>query len=510
MEEMVLLHLHPTLEMLAQELRETGIVCRVDAAAADRKFQGVSLFPEENLRQELLYIVRPEDAEDFPGAPYCCVSAAETAQLVCPGQSEWALLQRLLGIFSRLRSWEQRLDALVYRNARLQELCDAGAEILGNPVYVHDDWFVVIAMSQELPKVMPPEFILSSSKAFVPEAIVEDFKYDTDYLETYAYRTAQYWPPNGKVSGCLYVNLWNGEVYQGRLLVVEHHRSFRPADYMVAEYLTQRCALILQRQRLGKERSYRGMDDVMFALLKEGKTDPAEENQLLQLLGWDRNDKFTCIRIQSQQTGQTLLMEHMLHSDLFRSFPGSYILYEGTRQCVILNLTKVPTTLPWLRHTLAPLCRDYCRYAGISSPVRGIRELPMAAYQADVALGQAFRLQNERWVIPFSDCALDHIFSHVDSPLSLHQLAAPELLLLRDQDKENGTQYFETLRTYLLLERDIPRASEKLIIHRTTLLYRLKKIQSLIQVDLEDPWQRLYLMLSLWILQQEPKRNPDR
>ena len=110
------------------------------------------------------------------------------------------------------------------------------------------------------------------------------------------------------------------------------------------------------------------------------------------------------------------------------------------------------------------------------------------------------------WVIPFSACALDHIFSHVDSPLSLHQLAAPELLLLRDQDKENGTQYFETLRTYLLLERDIPRASEKLIIHRTTLLYRLKKIQELIQLDLEDPWQRLYLNLSLWILEQERKK----
>ena len=67
-------------------------------------------------------------------------------------------------------------------------------------------------------------------------------------------------------------------------------------------------------------------------------------------------------------------------------------------------------------------------------------------------------------------------------------------------DQENGTQYFQTLREYLLNERDIPKTSEKLIIHRTTLLYRLKKIQSLVSVNLEDPWQRLYLMLSLWIL----------
>ena len=70
-----------------------------------------------------------------------------------------------------------------------------------------------------------------------------------------------------------------------------------------------------------------------------------------------------------------------------------------------------------------------------------------------------------------------------------------------------GTQYFETLRAYLLNERDIPKTAETLIIHRTTLLYRLKKIKSLLNVDLEDPWKRLYLTLSLWILEKENARK---
>lgn len=72
-------------------------------------------------------------------------------------------------------------------------------------------------------------------------------------------------------------------------------------------------------------------------------------------------------------------------------------------------------------------------------------------------------------------------------------------------DREKGTQYFETLRTYLLNERDIPKTSQALIIHRTTLLYRLKKIQPLLDVSLDDPWQRLYLLLSLWIMKKQDK-----
>ena len=89
------------------------------------------------------------------------------------------------------------------------------------------------------------------------------------------------------------------------------------------------------------------------------------------------------------------------------------------------------------------------------------------------------------------------------APLTPRHLVSPELLDLKVFDQENRTPYFETLRQYLLLERDVPKTSEKLIVHRTTLLYRLKKIQSLMNLDLEDPWKRLYLMLSLWILEQE-------
>jgi DNA-binding PucR family transcriptional regulator len=89
------------------------------------------------------------------------------------------------------------------------------------------------------------------------------------------------------------------------------------------------------------------------------------------------------------------------------------------------------------------------------------------------------------------------------SPLLARHLVCPELTVLMAYDQKNRTPFFETLRQYLLMERDIPKTSEALIIHRTTLLYRLKKIQSLVHLNLEDPWTRLQLMLSLWILEKE-------
>ncbi len=70
-----------------------------------------------------------------------------------------------------------------------------------------------------------------------------------------------------------------------------------------------------------------------------------------------------------------------------------------------------------------------------------------------------------------------------------------------EYDREKNTQYFPTLRAFLLNERDISRTSKAMIIHRTTLVYRLKKIQSMTSINLDDPEERLYLLLSLRLLE---------
>ena len=49
----------------------------------------------------------------------------------------------------------------------------------------------------------------------------------------------------------------------------------------------------------------------------------------------------------------------------------------------------------------------------------------------------------------------------------------------------------------------IARTSQALIIHRTTLLYRLRKLQTLAPIDLDDPGGRLQLLISLWILDHQ-------
>lgn len=502
------LRLLPTMPMLAESLAQAGWDCEMMLSDKNQSYRGVRLYhSQQTLQKDVLYLLRPTE-RDFPVDEYSYLSAGDhpgkANHLRCPQRPDEQILDQLLEIFSQFQSWEDAVDLLLYRNASLQELCELGARLLDNPVCIHDDWFVMMATTPEFAQIMEPEYLMSSAKGFVPRAVVEDFQDDSDYLETYAHHEAQIWSVPEKNHYSLYVNLWDGQIYKGRLLVARKNRDFLHRDYLLAEALTQRAVMLLRRKRPGDEEIHQNMDDIVFALLRGKQTEPADLVYFMNMLRWKKTDRLLCLRLKPQGSGSSM-MNHMLHSDLFRVFPGGYILLGAQEQCVILNLNREQTSIAQIHHRLASVCRDYCLYAGISSPVTGITELHAAYYQAGAALNQAFRLRSEKWILTFSECVLDHVAKTLPAPLTPGHLVSPEITLLMDYDREKGTPYFETLREYLLQERDIPRTSEALIIHRTTLLYRLKKIQSLIRVNLEDPWQRLQLMLSLWILDNDHK-----
>lgn len=498
-----LIRLQPTLPMIAGELEASGWRCVVEATDTRSNFRGVRLFSgQHDLEPDIIYIVTKENAGQFPvdARAYLCAEAipGKASHIRCPQRSTDELLEKLMDLFQRCQEQERRLDHLALSDASLDELCHWGRELTGNPVCIHDSWFIILAASGDLP--VRPERIAASSKQFIPQRFIDSFKMDVDYPR--AKKRAELWISGSGSNRCIYADLWDEAICHGRVLMIEADQPFRPIHLLIAECLAQRAALLLRRHRISGEGDYRSMDSTVRALLEGQSTSVADTAMLLERLGWNRADQYLCVRLQNQQPGEETIFENLLHSDLFQLFPAGYIMFMGQQQCVILNMRIEGSTVPMVRHSLASLCRDYCLYAGISSPARGIDDLKYAFLQADIALKMAFSLQNERWIIPFSACALDYILQSLKTGLPPDHLAAPELLLLLDHDQKKGTQYFATLRTFLRSERDIPQTSKALIIHRTTLLYRLRQIQGVTGIDLDDPDQRLYLQLSLKLLEQ--------
>ena len=67
-------------------------------------------------------------------------------------------------------------------------------------------------------------------------------------------------------------------------------------------------------------------------------------------------------------------------------------------------------------------------------------------------------------------------------------------------DRERNTAYLDALRAYFEAFGDYTAAAKRLHIHPNTLRYRLRRAQELAGIRLDDPEERLALMLLLRVL----------
>ena len=82
----------------------------------------------------------------------------------------------------------------------------------------------------------------------------------------------------------------------------------------------------------------------------------------------------------------------------------------------------------------------------------------------------------------------------------------PVIYLLKQYDNDNKAELYETLYQYLLNERNLVKTAEALSIHRNSLLYRIKKIKELIEVDIDNPHVRQYLLFSFQLYEYEENK----
>ena len=104
------------------------------------------------------------------------------------------------------------------------------------------------------------------------------------------------------------------------------------------------------------------------------------------------------------------------------------------------------------------------------------------------------------WLYKFNDYILPYVLEMATIDLQPSMLCEPHLLALLEHDQKNKTDFYSTLRIYLENERNITQTTKVLFVHRSTLLYRLKKIESLIKVDLNKASVRFHLLLSYELL----------
>ncbi|WP_425540249.1 PucR family transcriptional regulator [Microaceticoccus formicicus] len=78
-----------------------------------------------------------------------------------------------------------------------------------------------------------------------------------------------------------------------------------------------------------------------------------------------------------------------------------------------------------------------------------------------------------------------------------------EIRKLKEYDSDSDGDLLETLYAYICYERSLVRTAEKLNVHRNTVVYRVNRINEIINLDLDNPLIRYHTIISILLIEGE-------
>lgn len=498
-----------SVQMLADELEECLLDFDVYDPDRELRLLGCAMYyGQKNLREDTLYILPDGDPGDFPVDQFAYASSGNQSgkapHLRNIPMNSMEILNLLLDIFRKFQEVELELSRIVTEGGSVSELLLAADPIFHNPMYVHDSMFSVIALPRKVEGMLDFEYNQETGKIYIPLWLIEDFKFDESYRNTLSMREPGIWGNEEypRHFRSLFVNLWDGSRYCGRLLINELQTALKPSYAESAMYLAEFILRIFLRDARESNHSYRNFDDTFLDLANGREVAPTDLSLVLDILGWREDDEYLCIRLRNQDSSLNIKTITVLRNAVSVLITGHTSFFFENDLCLLINLRVSSSSLVELRTMMAHYVRDSYLFCGLSNRFRGLRNLAEALVQTEISLKYIAMTGKTSWIMEFSDCVLPFFQSEIKRSMKAEMVAAPDLLRLREFDRENGTEYYDTLRAYLRHERSIPETSDALIIHRTTLSYRLKKIKDLMSVNLDNEDVRFYLLLSFRLLEE--------
>ena len=136
----------------------------------------------------------------------------------------------------------------------------------------------------------------------VPLEVINDLKIDHEYIHTLQTQSADMFSANQRGYRILYNNLWNGNRYEGRVLVNELQSIIKPGDYLALEYLSSIVLACISERNVFWTSLGRNAEEICKQILSQSVTDEREISHLLRFLGWGYHDKYIIIKLGTEHS----------------------------------------------------------------------------------------------------------------------------------------------------------------------------------------------------------------
>lgn len=466
-----------------------GHICLVKASDAE------SLISQLSGSIFLVFPDMPSENPDSLGYPYVILKNNYSLNKI------FNFLQDLYDFYD---NWEERLNTICLRNGSITDLLAASLEVFHNPLSVMGSDFTPVA-DAGIERV-PEKYRLCTEDGLNME-FVNALSQDEEFKQMYDAREPVFYP--GYVTGLnsLNMNIWQDGSATYRLTLIEYGQSIDDGDGYLLSFLAGFVEYLLYHEQPPASHQSDALHKIFLTVLSDRTADYLEISQRLSVLGWSTQHDYLCLIFQITYLDQKNLTTKAICNYMKRQFPDSCSFLFRDEIVTFFNLTRLAMDEDEAAGRLTYFIRDSFLKAGYSRTMKGHMNLRRQYVQASTALDVGSRKKPYLWIHHFNNVALTYILEQSSRKLPGHMLCHERLLDLQQTDKEQNSEYMLTLRTFLEENLNATQASARLFIHRSTFLYRLDKIKSILDSGLDDPEEIFYLNLSFRLLEQEEEKN---
>jgi GAF domain-containing protein len=184
------------------------------------------------------------------------------------------------------------------------------------------------------------------------------------------------------------------------------------------------------------------------------------------------------------------------------SYPGSLVYERENLLTCIVCLSKDPPgsrLKTWLRDLSRQMRNEHKvrLSAGIGNTCLQMDDYRRGFAESSEALQMGQNLNREGGVTHFNDLGVYRYLYKIARMDDLRDMYQDQVGRIASYDTRKGTDLLDTLETYLECAGNLTRTSNRLYVHRNTLIQRLERLQSLCDIDLQERGNWLTLQVAI-------------
>jgi sugar diacid utilization regulator len=384
----------------------------------------------------------------------------------------------------------KKMLAVVMQGAQVQELLEVAYQFLGNPLLLTDSTHYLLAHAGWDSELDEPEWQHYLEHGFMSDRLAIAIGNDAEFRRKATSDIVI--PLVIKYEGILKHAQMVGRVtaegtniaYLGML---EVQRPFTETDYELVPLVCDFLSLIMQQSQDKLNVATTESETLVIKLLN-GTYEPGTAGKAIQNIQLKLADELCLICVDIDKTVDSTDKTVLVKSLMQNFFIGSItVIYSG---CVlIVNEYRHRGRLFFTKEKIAAfkqLLTTQNLRAGISRPFYHLTDVKQYFQQAQHIINTASPLAPNDRVYFYEDYLIQHLVTRMLENESIESICHPKFLQLIKRDIEKASSYALSLYLYLQNNGDIQATAQAMHLHYNTMKYRLQRISTLMEVDLND------------------------